>query len=43
MCTKSMARIVQKASLLETSEDIIISDTHSTISISEAGILRHLE
>lgn len=43
MCTKSTAKIVQKAGLLKTSEEIFILDTHSMISILEAGILQHLE
>lgn len=43
MRIKSTARTVQKAGLLETSEEILISNTHSMISISEAGILQHLE
>ena len=42
-CVKSTARIVQKAGRLKTSEEILISNTHSTISILEAGILQHLE
>lgn len=32
-----------KSSPLRVSEEILISDTHGTISISEAGILQHLE
>lgn len=43
MGTQSAARTVQKAGPLRASEEILTSDTHGTISISEAGILQHLE
>ena len=43
VCTKSTAKTVQKAGQLKTSEEIFILDTHSMISILEAGILQHLE
>ena len=41
--SKSTAKTVQKAGQLKTSEEIFILDTHSMISILEAGILQHLE
>lgn len=38
VCTKSTAKIVQKGGSPKTSEEIFILDTHSMISILEAGI-----